>query len=81
MPKLPILSGAKVCAILERHSFKRMRQKGSHVTMQKIVTVGSADGDEVEETLTVIVPMHDELKIGTLSSIIRQSGLGRAAFE
>jgi len=34
-----------------------------------------------ETTVTVIVPDHKELKTGTLSSIIRQSGLLREIFE
>ena len=37
----------------------------------------SADGT----TTTVPVPDHSELKPGTLSSIIRQSGLARSLFE
>jgi len=32
-------------------------------------------------TITVIVPDHDELRIGTLQSIIRQSGASRIEFE
>jgi len=32
-------------------------------------------------TITVPVPDHDEVRIGTLQSIIRQSGLPRALFE
>jgi predicted RNA binding protein YcfA (HicA-like mRNA interferase family) len=32
-------------------------------------------------TLTVPVPDHQELRIGTLQSIIRQSGVTRAKFE
>jgi predicted RNA binding protein YcfA (HicA-like mRNA interferase family) len=34
-----------------------------------------------EGTVTVPVPDHPELKIGTLLSIIRQSGVHRAEFE
>ena len=34
-----------------------------------------------EGTQTVPVPDHPELKVGTLLSIIRQSGLSRALFE
>jgi len=34
-----------------------------------------------ETTITVPVPDHDELRIGTLMSIIRQSGLERRVFE
>jgi predicted RNA binding protein YcfA (HicA-like mRNA interferase family) len=34
-----------------------------------------------ETTVTVPVPDHAEIKIGTLLSIIRQSGLPRTLFE
>jgi len=40
--------------------------------MQKRTTAG---------TVTVPVPSHFELKLGTLRSIIRQSGLSREVFE
>jgi predicted RNA binding protein YcfA (HicA-like mRNA interferase family) len=32
-------------------------------------------------TITVPVPNHAELRIGTLRSIIRQSGISRSEFE
>ncbi|MEF8716123.1 MAG: type II toxin-antitoxin system HicA family toxin [Accumulibacter sp.] len=32
-------------------------------------------------TVTVPVPLHDEIRIGTLQSIIRQSGLPKSLFE
>jgi len=32
-------------------------------------------------TTTVPVPDHDEIRLGTLQSIIRQSGLPRSLFE
>jgi predicted RNA binding protein YcfA (HicA-like mRNA interferase family) len=32
-------------------------------------------------TITVPVPNHDELRLGTLQAIIRQSGLPRVLFE
>ncbi len=47
------------------------RQRGSHIIMQKQVP-GS--------TITVPVPDHKELRIGTLLSIIRQSQLDRSLF-
>jgi predicted RNA binding protein YcfA (HicA-like mRNA interferase family) len=34
-----------------------------------------------EETITVPVPDHKEIRIGTLQSIIRQSGLSREEFQ
>ena len=36
---------------------------------------------EDDSILTVPVPDHDEIRIGTLQSIIRQSGLPRELFE
>ena len=32
-------------------------------------------------TITVPVPDHEEIRIGTLQSIIRQSGVARSEFE
>ena len=73
MGKLRVLSGQDTCAILERHGFTRVRQRGSHIVMQRV----TADGG----TTTVPVPDHKEVRIGTLRSIIRQSGIPRTAFE
>jgi predicted RNA binding protein YcfA (HicA-like mRNA interferase family) len=70
--KLRVLSGREVCRILEAEGFSEVRQRGSHVVMQK--RAGNT-------TTTVPVPDHSELKAGTLSSIIRQSGLSRNLFE
>lgn len=72
MGKLRVLSGQDVCAILERHGFARVRQRGSHIVMQRVTAEG---------TTTVPVPDHKELRIGTLRSIIRQSALPRSEFE
>ncbi len=72
MGKLGPLSGKDVCKILEQHGFLEVRRKGSHVVMQF---------RDISGTITVPVPDHSELKIGTLSSIIRQSKLQRSFFE
>ena len=72
MPKLRIFSGRELCKLLMQHGFEEIRQKGSHIVMQK---------KSGNSTITVPVPNHDELKIGTLQSIIRQSGLPRSLFE
>jgi predicted RNA binding protein YcfA (HicA-like mRNA interferase family) len=70
--RLRVLSGSEVCDILRKHGFASIRQRGSHIVMQR------QDGNS---TITVPVPDHGELKRGTLVSIIRQSGLPRAMFE
>jgi predicted RNA binding protein YcfA (HicA-like mRNA interferase family) len=66
------MSGRDVRQILEQHGFRFVRQKGSHMIMQLALGAG---------TITVPVPDHAELRLGTLSSIIRQSRLPRALFE
>jgi predicted RNA binding protein YcfA (HicA-like mRNA interferase family) len=70
--KMRALSGKEVCRILSLHGFVAVRQRGSHVVMQKKLT---------DTTITVPVPDHPEIRIGTLMSIIRQSGIPRGEFE
>jgi predicted RNA binding protein YcfA (HicA-like mRNA interferase family) len=72
MGRLRVLTGRQVCKILEQHGFLEVRQRGSHVVMQLRTEHG---------TTTVPVPDHNPVAIGTLQSIIRQSGLGRTPFE
>ena len=72
MAKLRVLSGKEVCEILAGHGFIEVRRRGSHVVMQK---------KEAASTVTVPVPDHNELRRGTLRSIIRQSGVARSFFE
>jgi len=73
MGKLKRLSGRDVRRILERHDFVCVRQRGSHMVLQR----RREDGG----TVTVPVPDHKELKTGTLRGIIEQSGLPRSLFE
>ncbi|MBI5874717.1 MAG: type II toxin-antitoxin system HicA family toxin [Deltaproteobacteria bacterium] len=72
MGKLRVLSGKEVCSVLERYGFIEVRRRGSHIVMQKKLSQG---------TITVPVPNHHEIRIGTLQSIIRQSGLPKYEFE
>jgi len=62
VPKLPHLSGADVIRTLERLGFVRLRQKGSHVILRR----GSVG---------CVVPLHREVKVGTLAGILRQAGV------
>jgi predicted RNA binding protein YcfA (HicA-like mRNA interferase family) len=70
--KLRVLSAKQVCQILTEQGFVQVRQRGSHIIMQKKID---------DSTLTVPVPNYPEIKIGTLQSIIRQSNLSRSLFE
>jgi predicted RNA binding protein YcfA (HicA-like mRNA interferase family) len=70
--RLRVLSGQEVLSILSAHGFVVVRQRGSHAVAQRRLGVG---------TVTAIVPLHREIRPGTLLSIVRQSGLPRALFE
>jgi len=67
MPKLPRTSGAAIVKALERLGFVKIRQSGSHVIMRR-----GAKG--------CVVPMHREVKIGTLAGILRQAEVTQDEF-
>ncbi len=48
------------------------RQKGSHVRLEKYTS---------DKTIKLTVPLHSELKKGTLSRIIKDAGLTLDEFE
>jgi predicted RNA binding protein YcfA (HicA-like mRNA interferase family) len=62
MPKLPVVSGHELIRLLEAAGFRIVRQKGSHVSLQR----------EMHRT---VVPLHDELAKGTLLGILKRCGL------
>ena len=67
MPKLPRTSGAAIIKALERLGFVKVRQSGSHVIMRR-----GAKG--------CVVPMHREVKVGTLAGILRQAEVSQDDF-
>ena len=71
MPALPVISGREATSALAKAGFRQVRQRGSHVVLQKSLNEG---------TRTVVVPDHSELAKGTLRSIIRQAGLSPEEF-
>ena len=62
MPSLPRVSGAQVLKALQRLGFEKVRQNGSHVMTRR----GSKG---------CVIPMHPELKLGTLAGLLRQAGV------
>jgi predicted RNA binding protein YcfA (HicA-like mRNA interferase family) len=73
MPKLRPLPASEVCQILSRHGFQKLRQAGSHIIMRL--------EDAKTGGRTVPVPNHREIAVGTLKSIITQSGLPADLFR
>lgn len=68
MPKLPVFSGKELIALLKKDGFEIVRQKGSHVSLQK-------------ETLKTVVPLHDELAKGTLLALLKQCNFTKDDLE
>lgn len=68
MSRLPVVSEKELIRALEKVVFVVLRQKGSHVSMEK------RGGDGCWKT---IVPMHREVRQGTLHDILKQAGLTR----
>ena len=62
MPELPVLSGGDPIKVLERLGFAQIRQGGSHVVVRRAKR-------------GCVVPLHRELKRGTLAGILRQAGV------
>jgi len=68
MPKLPVISGKELLAALKKAGFVEVRQKGSHISLQKIT---------LEKTYRTVIPIHPEISKGTLIDILHQTGLNR----
>ncbi len=68
MPRLPVLSGRELIRLLQTAGFVVVRQKGSHVSLQK-------------GQFRTVVPLHEELAKGTLLGILKQCGMSRDDLE
>ncbi|MBI2631811.1 type II toxin-antitoxin system HicA family toxin [Candidatus Pacearchaeota archaeon] len=65
MPMLRKVSGDKLLKVLcNKFGFSLIRKKGSHFILTKVTSVGK---------IGTVVPMHKEIKIGTLKGILKQA--------
>lgn len=64
-PALPVFSGDAVVKALSRLGYETDHQTGSHIILRQFF----------EPYRRLSVPLHRELKPGTLHNIIRQAGL------
>jgi predicted RNA binding protein YcfA (HicA-like mRNA interferase family) len=63
-PHQPVVSGRRLVKVLEAEGWEVARQRGSHVRLRK-------NG----RRLALVVPLHRELKKGTVAGILRDAGL------
>lgn len=61
---LPVVSGRRLVKALERDGWQVARQRGSHVRLK-----------HPDRRISLTVPMHRELKRGTLAGILTDAGL------
>jgi predicted RNA binding protein YcfA (HicA-like mRNA interferase family) len=62
--RLPVVSGAQLVRVLERLGWESVRQRGSHVRLR-----------HPERRTFLVVPLHKELKRGTLRGILRDADI------
>jgi len=63
---LPVVSGREAIKALCRAGFRVVRQRGSHVRLEKRTE---------DKVIKLTVPLHKTLKKGTLRRIIKDAGL------
>jgi predicted RNA binding protein YcfA (HicA-like mRNA interferase family) len=66
MTKVPSLNYGAVIKALRRNGWVVVRQKGSHIRLQK---------HSLEKTLKITIPAHTPIKRSTLSHILKQANL------
>jgi predicted RNA binding protein YcfA (HicA-like mRNA interferase family) len=64
MRRLHKVTGQEAIRALQRLGFEKVRQRGSHVILKKETSEGAVG---------CVIPLHRELKIGTLRGILRQA--------
>ncbi len=64
--RLPVVSGAQLVAALGKLGWVSVRQRGSHVRLK-----------HRDRAVALVVPLHRELKRGTLAGILRDAGVDR----
>ena len=64
--RLPVVSGAQLVGALGKLRWTAVRQRGSHVRLK-----------HPDRSVSLVVPLHRELKHGTLAGILRDAGIDR----
>ena len=71
MSKVPSLSYKKIIAALNRDGWIVVRQRGSHIRLEKKLS---------GETLKITVPAHKPVKRSTLAKILKQAKIDLDSF-
>lgn len=71
MSKVPSLNYDKIIKVLQYEGWVIVRQKGSHIRMQKHVS---------DKVLKITIPAHKPVKRSTLSHILKQAKISLGDF-
>ena len=71
MPKVPSENYERIVAALGRLGFVVVRQRGSHIRLEKLL---------VDGTLKITVPAHRPVKRSTLAKILKQADISLPDF-
>lgn len=63
-PRQPVVSGDQLIKVLRKDGWEVVRQRGSHVRLKK-----------AGRRTALVVPLHREIKRGTLGGILRDADL------
>lgn len=63
-PRQPVVSGERLIRVLRKEGWEVVRQRGSHVRLKK-----------PGRRQALVVPLHRELRRGTLAGILRDADL------
>jgi predicted RNA binding protein YcfA (HicA-like mRNA interferase family) len=63
-PRQPVVSGERLIKALRKDGWEVIRQRGSHVRLKK-----------TGRRLALVVPLHKEIRRGTLAGILRDADL------
>ena len=61
--KLPSVSSKKILSLFKKNGYEIVRQKGSHIRLEKVTPVG---------THKITIPNHDPIAKGTLNDILNK---------
>ncbi len=69
-PRFPVVSGQQLVVALHKVGWETVRQRGSHVRLK-----------HPGRDMALVVPLHRELKRGTLAAILRDADISRESLS
>jgi predicted RNA binding protein YcfA (HicA-like mRNA interferase family) len=72
--RIPVVSGREMIKVLTKICYRLSNRRGSHVTLTPKCSSGQ------DRTCPLVIPLHRELKRGTMMTILARALLSREEF-